>query len=184
MTPNSRYGVSTHYQPPHSPQQRQSAPKVYPQPVGYPPGKRPTPRRSMVAKQRRPSSSRSPWAQPSGRLVLASGTLVALATVFVNPGADSSTSKQASADTCIKQVQTESFLSRDELSQLLKLDTPASQEEVYKVADQPFCVLAAKDGSSEAGTERQAYPLEFDPRTWFVLNYEDGKFVDYDFLFR
>jgi hypothetical protein len=179
MTPNSRQTVSAHYRPPH---QRQSASKVYPQPVSYPPGKHAAPKRAMVAKPRQ--QSQRPWSQPTGRLVLASGTLVALATVFVNPGADSSTSKQASADTCIKQVQAESFLSRDELSQLLKLDTPTSQEEVYKVADQPFCVLAANHGSSEAGTERQAYPLEFDPRTWFVLNYEDGKFVDYDFLFR
>jgi len=32
--------------------------------------------------------------------------------------------------------------------------------------------------------EREAYPLEFDPQTWFVLQYHGEEFVGFDFSFR
>jgi hypothetical protein len=175
MTQKTRHSVSTHYHPKFSPR------TYHPNPA------QPSGRRVPLNKTRPPRQGRS---ESPGRLILAGGSMLALATLFINPNLEPkaddavSTSRDVKANTCIKQVEPESFMSRDELSALLKLDRPAGQAEVYKVIDQPFCVLGAKDGSTEANTERQAYPLEFDPQTWFVLNYKDGKFVDYDFLFQ
>lgn len=87
-------------------------------------------------------------------------------------------------EVCSQVVQAQSFLSRNELSQLLAVPERASREAVRQVVAEPYCLLpplAVREGEM---AEREAYPLEFDPQTWLVVLYEGGEYAGYDFSFR
>lgn len=118
-------------------------------------------------------------------------------------------SSQAIADAnCERVVKSGAEISRGQLSSLLEMPTNAAKAEVRQTISEPYCTLpaiapqntekgAAKDTekneptNSEATafdssivTEREAYPLAFDPEAWVVLNYQAGQYVGYDFVFK
>ncbi|NER80505.1 MAG: hypothetical protein F6K42_13200 [Leptolyngbya sp. SIO1D8] len=109
--------------------------------------------------------------------------MLALATLIVVPKAQPENSQLASA-VCQEKVQSQSVLSRAELSELLAVPERSSKEAVQQVIEAPYCVLSSIEVREGAIAERQAYPLEFDPQTWLVVLYEDGEYAGYDFSFR
>jgi hypothetical protein len=117
---------------------------------------------------------------------MAGGGMLALATLVVSPSINQADDaiKTGGADLCIKQVDRQSLVSRDELKALLDLDKNVSKARVQEIVNQPHCVLQSRAAENGVQVEREAYPLEFDPQTWFVLQYQEGNFTGFDFSFR
>jgi hypothetical protein len=180
-----RQRVSTHYaQPPSSP--HQSYPHHLPSPpwpqgYGDPTAASPVPPdpSGYGAMPRRSRGAAAPY-------VLAGSSMVALAALVVTPAMDNAPDAVSTpaSDVCIKQIDNQSLISRDELKQVLDLAPSVSQASVQAIVQQPHCVLEPRTGENDVQVERQAYPLEFDPQTWFVLLYRDGNYAGYDFSFR
>ncbi|MDA0265987.1 MAG: hypothetical protein O2890_03650 [Cyanobacteria bacterium] len=111
----------------------------------------------------------------------AGGGMVAFAALVVTP---QFASPEVGATTvCQQRVETQSVLSRDELSELLAIPEQSSREAVEAVIAEPFCVLNQTEIRAGISAERVAYPLAFDPQTWLIVLYEEGEYAGYDFSF-
>lgn len=84
------------------------------------------------------------------------------------------------APTCQAVLHADQRLSRDQLTQFLSLAKASSQATVHETIAPPYCTLSR----AQQPQQREAYPLAFDPDTWFVVNYDQGAYTDYDFVFR
>lgn len=176
----------------------QGPPSSYPQESPYPPEEfAPPSRSSRVAPSHRGRPQQSVSAPPRSRrrsrsqrprnVWLAGGGMLALAAFMVGPKpfldrnrAEDSTSTNV---VCEETVQSASVLSRAELSKLLAVAERAPKEEVRAVIDEPYCTLPSVKVREGAVSEREAYPLEFNPQTWFIVLYEEGEYAGFDFSF-
>jgi hypothetical protein len=86
--------------------------------------------------------------------------------------------------TCKEVIQSQSELSRDELSQLLNITEGMSREEVRSLVQEPYCILPTQSDQEGGSMEQEAYPLAFDPQTWLVIRYQNQKYNGYSFTFR
>lgn len=126
---------------------------------------------------------------PRGRrsprnILLAGGGFLALTALVVGPAPFLNEADQASSSqSCQETVQTTSVMSRAELSELLKIEMPSSKEAVRQVIDQPYCLLPDAKGEDGGLLSREAYPLEFNPETWFIVEYQGDEYVSFDFSF-
>lgn len=84
---------------------------------------------------------------------------------------------------CEEFVQTEATLSREQLAQLLTIPERDSKERVREVVAEPYCRLAKLTLRAGVDAEREAYPLEFDPKTQLVILYENNEYAGYRFNF-
>lgn len=84
---------------------------------------------------------------------------------------------------CEEYVQTEATLSRGQLAELLTIPERDSKERVRQVVSEPYCRLSDLTVRAGATAEREAYPLEFDPKTQLVILYEDNEYAGYRFNF-
>jgi hypothetical protein len=48
----------------------------------------------------------------------------------------------------------------------------------------PYCRLSELEVRAGVRAQREAYPLAFDPQTWFVVLYEGDQYTGYSFSFR
>lgn len=118
-------------------------------------------------------------------VLLAGGGMLALAALVVGPkplfdNAEQSANQKA---VCQETVQTQSVLSRAELSELLAVAERAPKEDVRAIIDEPYCTLPSVEVREGAIADREAYPLEFNPQTWFIVLYEEGEYAGFDFSF-
>ncbi|MEM6252417.1 MAG: hypothetical protein AAF821_05790 [Cyanobacteria bacterium P01_D01_bin.156] len=90
------------------------------------------------------------------------------------------TSVRQSNSTCQEILNKDQRLSRDQLTQFLSMAEGTTQETIHGTMATPHCRLHQSNQSKY----REAYPLAFDPDTWFVINYDQGKYSDYDFVFQ
>ncbi|MDB9526445.1 hypothetical protein PN498_10635 [Oscillatoria sp. CS-180] len=158
-----------------------------PRRVGTPPpqarpttGRRRVPKAGAATAQRRKTRpSRSP------SMLIAGGGVLLAAVVGISPKPMfNSASDEANAPVvCQEKVQPQSVLSRDELSQLLSVSERAPKADVRAVIDEPYCTLPSVQVREGAVSEREAYPLEFNPQTWFIVLYEEGEYAGFDFSF-
>lgn len=88
------------------------------------------------------------------------------------------------SDFCQRVVKTEALLSREHLAQLLAVSERSPKSSVQQVIAEPYCQLPTLELRAGVPAEREAYPLAFDPDTWFVVLYEDGEYAGFDFSFR
>ncbi|MEO0757128.1 MAG: hypothetical protein AAFY78_09675 [Cyanobacteria bacterium J06648_16] len=145
------------------------------QPAPYP--GRPLPRSQASGfphpTERPRQSPRTAW--------LAGGSMAFLAAIAVLPAQlRPEASHTVSTAVCQTVVQSEARLSRDQLSKFLALPQQASKTAVQEVIQGPYCQLP---GTPEA-SNREAYPLAFDPDTWFVVQYAGDVYTGYEFTFR
>ena len=140
-----------------------------------------------------------PFFTPHRRKLLGAGgaiTVLAMATIL-----PTQVSSQAIADSnCEQVVKSGAEVSRRQLSSLLEMPIRSTREAVRQVVAEPYCTLPALtpiesteievESGAEAKTntvktiERDAYPLAFDPEAWVVLNYSEGEYQGYDFVFK
>lgn len=85
---------------------------------------------------------------------------------------------------CQRVVKTEALLSREHLAQLLTVSERSPKASVQQVIAEPYCQLPPLELRAGVPAEREAYPLAFDPDTWFVVLYENGEYAGFDFSFR
>lgn len=90
---------------------------------------------------------------------------------------------QADLNSCQALVQTDATLSREQLAQLLTIPERDAKSRVRQVVAEPYCTLAALQVRSGVEAEREAYPLEFDPKTQLVILYENDEYAGYRFNF-
>ena len=112
--------------------------------------------------------------------------MLALAALVITPSLNQTAKLSGTGvkDVCIKQIDKQSLISRDELKAVLDLSHQVPKAKVQEIVEKPHCVFEARSGVNGVQLAREAYPLEFDPQTWFVLLYQDGKYVGFDFSFR
>jgi hypothetical protein len=85
---------------------------------------------------------------------------------------------------CQEVIEPKAVLSRDKLAQLLAVSEGAPRSQVQQVVQSPYCRLPDVQVRAGATTQREAYPLAFDPQTWFVVSYEGDTYAGYSFSFR
>ncbi|MDJ0706264.1 MAG: hypothetical protein QNJ46_23580 [Leptolyngbyaceae cyanobacterium MO_188.B28] len=134
-------------------------------------------RRHPLPPVRRKRRSRGP-----AKFLVAGGSMVALAALLINPNKPQEIAPRI--DICQKRVETSAVLSRAQLSQLLSVPERSAKESVRKIVEAPYCVLQPLELRAGIEAQREAYPLEFDPQTWFVVLYENEEYAGYDFSFR
>jgi len=117
------------------------------------------------------------------KYMLAGGTVVAALGLLMEP--QSLFAQLAPAkDRCEEVIQPKSVLSREQLSQLLTIPDRTNKEQLRQVTKTPYCRLSNATAQSGTATEREAYPLAFDPQTWLVVTYEGGEYAGYTFSFK
>jgi hypothetical protein len=113
---------------------------------------------------------------------LAGGSLLALVGLLTD--VRTSWEPRPVSNACQRVVQSDAVLSRDELSQLLTVPERDAKATVKAIVSDPFCQLAPVEIRQGVVAEREAYPLAFDPNTWFVLLYEGEEYAGYSFVFQ
>ncbi|MBF2034508.1 MAG: hypothetical protein IGR92_03270 [Leptolyngbyaceae cyanobacterium T60_A2020_046] len=133
-----------------------------------------------------PLQSPSPAPSPTKSLI-AGGVVVVAAMVlldFQNMRAWWSRSQTPSAaQNCEAIVQTSATLSREQLAQLLTIPERDTKARVREIVAEPYCTLPQINVRSGVQAEREAYPLEFDPKTQLVILYENDEYAGYRFNF-
>lgn len=117
------------------------------------------------------------------KYVLAGGSVVAALGLLADVNG-LTTKKDPDREVCQEVVQEKSFLSRDVLAQFLAVPEGVNKEQVRQVVQSPYCRLASMEIRSGAISQREAYPLAFDPQTWLVVLYEGESYTGYSFSFR
>ncbi|HEY9888162.1 MAG TPA: hypothetical protein V6D02_07155 [Candidatus Obscuribacterales bacterium] len=124
---------------------------------------------------------------PPLRSLAAAGVVVAAALVLVDvQHMRSWLSRSPTAvndKACQEFVQTDATLSRQQLAELLTIPERDSKERVRQIVAEPYCKLAGLTVRAGVNAEREAYPLEFDPKTQLVILYEDNEYAGYRFNF-
>lgn len=82
---------------------------------------------------------------------------------------------------CQQLVQPQAALSRESLLQLLAIPERESAQTVRAVVSEPYCTLPPIEIRAGVASEREVFPLAFDPQTWLVVLYEDGEYAGYAF---
>lgn len=133
-------------------------------------------------------SPQPPASAAIGKTILAVGLVVGLGLLLADlpnlrTWLQGGAAAQANPNRCKALVQTEATLSREQLAQLLTIPERDSKSRVRQVVAEPYCTLAALQVRSGVEAEREAYPLEFDPKTQLVILYENDEYAGYRFNF-
>ncbi|MGJ3248199.1 MAG: hypothetical protein ACFE0I_19205 [Elainellaceae cyanobacterium] len=141
-----------------------------------------SPRRHPAPRHPSRRTARIKQTQPKNiKYLLAGSSMLAVVGLLVDVGNFRPSPPQ---DICEDIIQPESVLSRDELSQLLRIPERDSREAVRRVVSEPYCQMPSIEIRSGVSAERDAYPLEFDPQTWLVILYEGDEYAGYAFSFQ
>lgn len=117
------------------------------------------------------------------KYMLAGGSVVAALGLLGDPRG-LMPSLPTAREPCQEIVQAKSVLSREQLSQLLSVPEGSSKDQVRQVMNAPYCRLSNLEVRAGMTAQREAYPLAFDPQTWFVVLYEGDQYIGYSFSFR
>lgn len=82
---------------------------------------------------------------------------------------------------CEEMVLPKAELSGEQLAKLLTVPEPSDRSKVQEIVKQPYCRMPSLSIRVGAITEREVYPLAFDPQTWLVILYEGDNYVGYGF---
>jgi hypothetical protein len=80
---------------------------------------------------------------------------------------------------CSEIVQPKATLSREQFAKLMTVPERSQRRNVQALVKEPYCRLPSLSIRSGATTERELYPLTFDPQTSLVILYEGQIYVGY-----
>jgi hypothetical protein len=80
---------------------------------------------------------------------------------------------------CQEIVQPKAAVSREQLAQLMSIPERSQRRNVQQILKEPYCQLPSLSIRAGAKTEREIYPLAFDPQTSVVVVYEGEVYVGY-----
>lgn len=131
----------------------------------------------------RQDSRRSGMARP--RYLLAGSSIAAGLLLMVDVGSVKQPAEKQAVEQAVCQsiVQSEAFLSRDALAQLLSIPERESKAVVKQVLGEPHCTLSPLEIRAGVQAEREVYPLTFDEKAWVIVLYEGDEYAGYDFKF-
>ena len=115
---------------------------------------------------------------------LAAGGALLLTLGLLLPSLPSFGTKKSGGEGCQEEVQKQAKLSRDQLARLLTVSEGSKKQRIREIVKEPYCKLSDLQVRVGATAQREAYPLEFDPQTWFVILYEGDQYAGYRFSFR
>ncbi len=92
--------------------------------------------------------------------------------------------RQPDPELCLEIVRSQAVLSRSRLSQLLTIPERDRKERVRAIVGEPYCRLPNVEVRAGTIAEREAYPMEFDPKVWLIVLYEGDEYAGYAFSFR
>ena len=124
---------------------------------------------------------RNPQKPSNFSYLLAGGSMLMLVGVMVE--VRSVVRPAAAKSMCSEIVQPASVLPRDKLALLLNVPERDSKDTIRAIISEPYCRLPTVEIRAGVTDEREAYPLAFDPQTWFVVLYEGNEYAGYDFVF-
>jgi hypothetical protein len=176
MAQHPRQSFSAHYRQQQTPAGHSRPPQTTP---GYP-----GPSWAGEEYRPRPAARPQPPRPASRKALVAGGSMVALAALWITPNLNRLTTPSVSQDDCLKLEQVQNFVSRDRLKKLLEIEPQATKATVQEVLREPYCVLEPTVDKAGGSLDREAYPLEFDPSTWLVVLYNNDQYTGYDFSFR
>ncbi len=88
------------------------------------------------------------------------------------------------AEGCEKIVQSNAQLSREQLAKLLAVPERDPKEKVRSIVAEPYCSLPQLQVRSGVPSEREAYPMAWDPSVQLVILYENDEYAGYRFRFQ
>jgi hypothetical protein len=118
------------------------------------------------------------------RYLIAGGSMLALMGMLIDVRGLIKPSTATPTNVCAEMIAPQSMLSRDELAQLLTVSERDRKVAIRNVISDPYCKLSDIEVRAGVQAEREVYPLEFDPQTWFVVLYEGDEYAGYDFIFQ
>ncbi|WOD37492.1 hypothetical protein [Nodosilinea sp. E11] len=95
-----------------------------------------------------------------------------------------STASPETVQGCEKMVQSNAQLSREQLAKLLVVPERDPKEAVRKIVAEPYCSLPQLQVRSGVVSEREAYPMAWDPAVQLVILYENDEYAGYRFRFQ
>lgn len=78
---------------------------------------------------------------------------------------------------CAEVVTPDAALSRERILKLMTIAEGATKTRVRSVLKAPYCRLKPITVRAGVAAEREVYPLEFDPKIWVIVLYEDDNYV-------
>jgi hypothetical protein len=94
------------------------------------------------------------------------------------------TTGSRAAEGCEKIVQSNAQLSREQLAKLLAVPERDPKEKVRGIVAEPYCSLPQLQVRSGVSSEREAYPMAWDPSVQIVILYENDEYAGYRFRFQ
>ncbi|HSM81882.1 MAG TPA: hypothetical protein VLS96_09355 [Nodosilinea sp.] len=94
-----------------------------------------------------------------------------------------SAARPQTTEGCEKIVQSNAQLSREQLAQLLVVPERDPKDSVRKILAEPYCTLSPLQVRSGVVSEREAYPMAWDPSVQLVILYENDEYAGYRFRF-
>lgn len=78
---------------------------------------------------------------------------------------------------CAEVVTPDAVLSRERILKLMTIAEGTAKTRVRSILKAPYCRLKPITVRAGATAEREVYPLEFDPKIWVIVLYEDDNYV-------
>ena len=85
------------------------------------------------------------------------------------------------ATECQKIVSQDVRLTKEQLLKLLVIAEGDKRDRIRQIVPSPYCTLQTLQIRAGAQSQREAYPLAFDPNTWLVILYEGDQYTGYRF---
>lgn len=78
---------------------------------------------------------------------------------------------------CAEVVTPDAVLSRERIMKLMTTAEGTAKTRVRNILKVPYCRLKPITVRAGVTAEREVYPLEFDPKIWVIVLYEDDNYV-------
>jgi hypothetical protein len=152
------------------------------------PGSSPVPaflqQRQVLSSKTRPQPKRRLARQPLTYYLLVGGCAVLGSAILLMGNLINPLSLLSAKDpnaACQGKVQSQSVISREQLSQLLMIPERDRKVKVRRVLKAPYCILPSVEVRAGVKADREAYPLAFDPQTRLIVLYEGEEYAGYSF---
>ncbi|MGB3493129.1 MAG: hypothetical protein WBA57_10400 [Elainellaceae cyanobacterium] len=78
---------------------------------------------------------------------------------------------------CTGEVRQDVQLSQEQLAQVLAVPERDAKATIREILAEPYCTLPPIEIRSGVQSEREAYPLAFNPDAWLVILYEGDEYA-------
>lgn len=95
----------------------------------------------------------------------------------LNPNLLAIKSSSVDALQCAEVLTPDAVLSRERILKLMTIAEGVTKTRVRSILKAPYCRLKPITVRAGVAAEREVYPLEFDPKVWVIVLYENDNYV-------